>query len=61
MSRSAGSAAARDEEGAAKIDRLLEIPRLRRRVAGRSRNPDAGRVDEHIDPAVELEVLGDEL
>ena len=49
-----------DEEGAAEVDRLLEIPGLRRRVADRAGDPDAGRVDEHVEAAVALEVLGDE-
>ena len=39
---------------------LLEIPGLRRRVADRARDPDARRVDEHVDPAMVLEVLGNE-
>ena len=49
-----------DEEGAAQVDGLLEVPAfvvVSPIVPG---DPDAGRVDEHVEATVRLEVLGDE-
>ena len=51
---------ARDEEGATQIDALLEIPGFRRRVADPAGDSDPCRVDEHVQPTMGLDVLGDE-
>ena len=50
----------RDEEGAAQVDGLLEVPRLRLGLADRAGDPDPGRVDQHVEAAVGRDVLGDE-
>ena len=51
---------ARDEERAAEVDGLLEVELLRLHVADPAGDAHAGRVDEHVEPAVGLEVRRDE-
>ena len=50
----------RDEHEAAQVDRELAVDVLQLRVLDSARDPDPGRVDEHVETAVALDVLAHE-